>query len=142
MAKLRGTVFLGVLTVLAVVAPYHRVRAENALPKPDSGRYSFDGSCVQDREFLDCKVILTDMVYDTVLSETKLSTMPTNGGGGLGSMMVFEGNPAQGTAKRIQIGLNPPQASPAGTTARFTVEVSEAGHVVERYALAFPVTKR
>jgi hypothetical protein len=37
MAKLRGTVFLGVLTVLAVVAPYHRVRAENALPRQHDG---------------------------------------------------------------------------------------------------------
>jgi hypothetical protein len=106
--------------------------------KVDSGRYSFDATCEHQTEFLNCRMVVRDLVYDTVLGEPKLSTMP---GAGLGSALSFEGNPATGRPQRFILSLNPEEANTPSQVAKFLVEVHEDGHLVQRYSLAFPVVQ-
>jgi hypothetical protein len=106
----------------------------------DSGRYAFDAACEQNAEFLNCHMIVRDLVYDTVLAEPKLTTMPVKGGGGSGSALSFKGNPAAGKPQRFILSLKEEVRTPY-QIARFLVEVHEDGHVVQRYSLAFPVVQ-
>ena len=105
----------------------------------DSGRYAFDANCVQEAEFLNCRMLLRDLVYDTVLGEPRISAMPGKQGGGLGSLLSFEGHPAVGKPQRFVLSLNPEELQ-GSRIARFLIEVHEGEHLVQRYSLAFPVT--
>jgi hypothetical protein len=86
-------------------------------------------------------MVVRDLVYDTVLGEPKLSTMPGKQGAGLGSALSFEGNPATGKPQRFILSLNPEEVDTPSQVARFLVEVHEGGHLVQRYSLAFPIVE-
>ena len=107
----------------------------------DSGRYGVEASCEPgSAPFLDCRVTIRDLVYETVLvTNQKLGLTP---GGALGGRLAFEGNAARGPKQTLTVALD--AATDAAThsaspRARFVVEVREGEHVVQRYSFVVPV---
>ena len=106
-------------------------------PKRDSGRYSLSAACGRDEKWINCQVSLRDLVYDSVLvPEQKLSATLD---GGLGSSVQFEGRPAQGTPQRVTLAVGMVEGSPKANLAKVAIQVREGEHLVQDYAVTFPV---
>ena len=129
--------------LLSVVIVGGTSRTPDAAPERpvDSGRYGFDAVCSQDGRRLNCRLTIRDLVYDTVLGQPELSMLSTSPGGGLGTGVAFEGNPARGTPQRITWSLDPDPTSSRDEVARLLVEVREGEHLVQRHSLALTMAK-
>ena len=106
----------------------------------DSGRYGLSAACSQDETFLNCQVLVRDLVYDTVLvPERKVSATLE---GVLGSSVQFEGHPAQGLSHRVTVVVGMAEGSPAANLAKVALQVQEGSHVVQAYTVTFPVVRK
>jgi hypothetical protein len=130
----------GLFVSTFAMAGVSQVALQTGKDRPvDSGRYGFDASCTRRGAFLECRMVVRDLVYDRILGQPELSTTRMDQGGGLGSGFVFEGNPAVGKPQQFALSLNPEPDPAASGIARFLVEVREAGQLLQRYSVAFPV---